>query len=51
MAAIIEQVEGGLDHDAQPVRFLAKHTGLAIDLGAFSRRRGVNTGSSGTVLG
>jgi glycine/D-amino acid oxidase-like deaminating enzyme len=51
MAAIIEQVEGGLDHDAHPVQFLAKHTGLTIDLGAFSRRRGVNTGSSGTVLG
>jgi sarcosine oxidase, subunit beta len=51
LAAIIEQVEGGLDHDAHPVRFLAKHTGLTIDLGTFSRRRAVNTGSSGTVLG
>lgn len=51
LAAIIEQVEGGRDHDAHPVSFLAKHTGQAIDLGAFSRRRSVNAGSSGTVLG
>lgn len=51
MAALIDQVESGTDHDAHPVRFLAKHTGLTIDLGAFSRKRPVNTSNSGTVMG
>lgn len=51
LTAIIEQTEAGRDHDAEPVQFLAKHTGLTIDLGAFSRRRSVNSGSSGTVMG
>ncbi|ANZ41483.1 oxidoreductase [Lentzea guizhouensis] len=51
MATLIEQVEAGADHDANPVRHLAEHTGLTIDLGVFSRKRPVNTGNSGTVMG
>ncbi|MYW05331.1 FAD-dependent oxidoreductase [Streptomyces sp. SID3343] len=51
MATLIERVESGVDHDAQPVRFTGRHTGLTIDLGEFSRRRAANTASSGTVFG
>ncbi|RSM52290.1 FAD-dependent oxidoreductase [Amycolatopsis sp. WAC 01376] len=51
MAELIDQVENGVDHDASPVRFRAPHTGLEIDLGAFSRKRSRNTANSGTVLG
>ncbi|MYS81140.1 NAD(P)/FAD-dependent oxidoreductase [Embleya scabrispora] len=51
MATLIDRVESGADHDADPVRFVGRHTGETIDLGAFSRRRPVNTASSGTVMG
>lgn len=51
MATLIDRVESGVDHDAHPVRFVGRHTGESIDLGAFSRRRSVNTASSGTVFG
>ncbi|GAB3164965.1 FAD-binding oxidoreductase [Amycolatopsis stemonae] len=51
MTTLIEQVEAGVDHDADPVRYKGVHTGLEIDLGAFSRKRERNTGSSGTVMG
>ncbi len=37
------EVGGGL--------LVSVHTGLKIDLGAFSRRHPPNTGSSGTVMG
>jgi sarcosine oxidase, subunit beta len=51
LRAIIDQVEAGTSHDDQPVQFLASRTGAKIDLSAFSRRRPLNTGSSGTVMG
>ena len=51
MATLIDAVEAGADHDRDPVRYRGVHTGLEIDLGAFSRKRERNTGSSGTVLG
>ncbi|WP_307793261.1 FAD-dependent oxidoreductase [Amycolatopsis sp. MtRt-6] len=51
LAAIVEQVENGRSHDEFPVRFHAPHTGAEIDLAAFSRRRPLNSGSSGTVMG
>jgi glycine/D-amino acid oxidase-like deaminating enzyme len=51
MATLIDAVEAGADHDAEPVRYRGAHTGLLIDLGAFSRRRERNADSSGTVLG
>ncbi len=51
MTAIIEAVESGHDHDAEPVRYRGEHTGLRIGLGTFSRKRERNAASSGTVLG
>jgi sarcosine oxidase, subunit beta len=51
MAALILAVEGGHDHDATPVAYKCRHTGHAIDLGAFSRRRESNADSTGTVMG
>ena len=51
MAQLIEAVEGGRDHDTEPVVVTGVHTGLEIDLGAFSRQRPPNTDSTGTVIG
>jgi glycine/D-amino acid oxidase-like deaminating enzyme len=50
MRAIIDAVEAGHDHDAEPVQFLGQRTGRTIDLGAFSRRREPAL-TSGTVMG
>ncbi|WP_030168456.1 MULTISPECIES: FAD-binding oxidoreductase [Actinomycetes] len=51
LATLIEEVEKGRDHDADPVVYTGPQTGLAINLGSFSRRRDFNTASTGTVLG
>lgn len=51
MTTLVDAVSGGHDHDRDPVRFTAPRTGLEIDLGAFSRRRVINTASTNTVLG
>ncbi|MEO9140307.1 MAG: FAD-dependent oxidoreductase [Jatrophihabitans sp.] len=51
VAALIEAVESGHDHDIDPVRHVGEHTGAAINLGTFSRRRPHNPDSSGTVMG
>jgi len=51
MAAIVGAVEEGHDHDANPVRYAGQYSGVEIDLAAFSRKRPVNTESSGTVMG
>ena len=51
LAAIIDAVEKGEDHDAAPVTYVGEHTGLKIDLSAFSRKRPINDASSRTVLG
>jgi glycine/D-amino acid oxidase-like deaminating enzyme len=51
MTAIVSAVENGQDHDVDPVRYVGEYTGLAINLAAFSRKRPVNTASSGTVMG
>jgi sarcosine oxidase, subunit beta len=51
IAQLVAAVEGGHDHDAEPVVVTGAHTGLAIDLGTFSRRRPPNTNSTGTVIG
>ncbi len=51
MAAVVEAVEGGHDHDRDPVRFTLPYTGNQIDLGSFSRLRERNAASSGTVFG
>ncbi|MDV7133913.1 NAD(P)/FAD-dependent oxidoreductase [Williamsia muralis] len=51
LATLIEEVEAGRDHDADPVSYTGPHTGSTINLGSFSRRRDFNTESTGTVLG
>jgi sarcosine oxidase, subunit beta len=51
MAAIVDAVENGHDHDADPVRYAGQYTGANVNLGTFSRKRPVNTASSGTVMG
>jgi sarcosine oxidase, subunit beta len=51
VAAIINAVQNGRDHDSDPVCYHCEHTGLEIDLAAFSRKRLVNKASSRTVMG
>lgn len=51
LAAIVSAVEEGHDHDADPVTYVGEHSGLKIDLGAFSRKRPVNEATTRTVLG
>ncbi|CCH78279.1 Oxidoreductase, FAD-binding [Nostocoides japonicum T1-X7] len=51
MDTLIDAVENGHDHDADPVHYTCPHTGHDLDLATFSRRRPVNTESSGTVMG
>ena len=51
MAELILACEAGHDHDRSPLRHVGRHTGLEIDLGAFSRLRAVNRESSFSVLG
>ncbi|MFC8447929.1 NAD(P)/FAD-dependent oxidoreductase [Kitasatospora sp. NPDC057223] len=51
LAALIDRVEAGHDHDGDPVRHRCEHTGNVVDLGAFSRRRPVRAGSARTVMG
>jgi glycine/D-amino acid oxidase-like deaminating enzyme len=51
MAELITAVEGGHDHDTEPLVVAGPHTGLAIDLATFSRRRPVDPDAANTVLG
>jgi glycine/D-amino acid oxidase-like deaminating enzyme len=51
MAALIGACEAGHDHDADPVRYPCRATGLELDLATFSRKRERHPGSSGTVMG
>jgi sarcosine oxidase subunit beta len=51
MAALIEECESGRDHDADPVRIQAAHTGLELNAGFYSRRREINENSSFSVSG
>jgi sarcosine oxidase, subunit beta len=51
MARLIDAVEAGADHDNDPVEYAGEHTGLRIDLSAFSRKRPVNDATTHTVLG
>ncbi|WP_405550235.1 FAD-binding oxidoreductase [Streptomyces globisporus] len=50
MTTLIHGVEGGHDHDRSALTHTCEHTGQAIDLSAFSRRRQLSA-STGTVLG
>ena len=51
MAQLVDAVEAGRDHDAEPVVVTGTNTGLTIDLGTFSRLRAANVNSTGTVIG
>ena len=51
MAELIEAVEGGHDHDADPLHVAARYTGLDLDLGTFRRNREITPNSSMTVHG
>jgi sarcosine oxidase subunit beta len=51
MAYLIEQVEAGLDHDKDPVRYPLKYVDRQLNLGSFSRLREINRDSSFSVIG
>ena len=51
MAELIDRVEHGHDHDTDPVKVKAVHTGLELDAGFYSRLREVNPDSSFSVNG
>jgi sarcosine oxidase subunit beta len=51
MAALIDEVRAGRDHDVEPVKVRAERTGNEINLGAFSRKRLFNADNTGTVMG
>lgn len=51
MVELIEHVEQGHDHDAEPLAVTARHTGAELDLGFYSRLRQVNPDSSFSVNG
>ncbi len=51
MAALIDYVEGGADHDEKPMQFELPYIGRTINTGFYSRKRPVNTDSSFSVLG
>ena len=51
MAELIEAVEGGHDHDADPLTVTGPHTGLDLDLGFYRRNRAINPNSSFSVNG
>ena len=51
MAALIEAVEQGHDHDADPVRVPLTYSGHSADLGTYSRRRAISSDSTFSVLG
>ena len=51
MAELIDRVEHGHDHDADPVRVKAAYIGLELDAGFYSRLREINPDSSFSVNG
>ena len=51
MAELIEKVEAGHDHDADPVQFHLENIDRTVSLGFYSRKRQINTESSMSVLG
>jgi sarcosine oxidase, subunit beta len=51
MAELIEAVEHGHDHDNEPLKVKAPHTGLELDAGFYSRLREINPNSSFSVNG
>ena len=51
MTRLIEAVEAGHDHDANPIKITQRYTGLELDMAAYSRNREINQDSSFSVLG
>lgn len=51
MADLIEAVEAGHDHDADPLTTTGRYTGRTLDLAAYSRNREINQDSSMSVHG
>jgi hypothetical protein len=51
MAELIGAVQGGRDHDSDPLVVTGPYTGLPIDMGVFSRNRSLHPGSSFSVHG
>jgi sarcosine oxidase subunit beta len=51
MLKLIQAVEEGHDHDADPVKVEMPYTRLEMDMSAFSRNREINRASSFSVLG
>lgn len=51
MADLIDRVERGHDHDAEPVKVKTVYTGLELDAGFYSRLREINPDSSFSVNG
>ncbi|MFK0113682.1 NAD(P)/FAD-dependent oxidoreductase [Streptomyces sp. NPDC091217] len=52
LAILVDRVEAGHDHDHDPLRYTGEHTGVVVDLGAFSRRRPLaERAASRTVMG
>lgn len=51
LAELIEAVEAGHDHDADPLTVVGPHTGLELDLGFYRRNRAINPDSSFSVNG
>ncbi|CAN5775901.1 FAD-binding oxidoreductase [soil metagenome] len=51
MAELIEAVEGGHDHDTDPLKVSGRYTGVDLHLGSFSRNRAINPDSSFSVNG
>ena len=51
MAELIDAVENGHDHDADPVKVTGVYTGLEMDMGFYRRNREINPNSSFSVNG
>jgi len=51
MADLIVAVEGGHDHDREPLVVAGRYSGVPLDIGFFSRNRQVNPNSSMSVHG
>jgi sarcosine oxidase subunit beta len=51
MAELIQAVEGGHDHDADPLVVTGVYTGLQMDMGFYRRNREINPDSSFSVNG
>lgn len=52
LATLVDRVEAGHDHDRDPLRYTGEHTGIVVNLGAFSRKRPLAEGAaSRTVMG